>query len=55
MAGKPTLERPLVRSWGRWEDNIKIILKTLSEELNWIHLVQDVSKSCDAVMNLRVL
>jgi hypothetical protein len=38
---KPEGKRRLGRPRRRWEDNIKIIVKTGSESVDWIHLNED--------------
>ena len=58
LVGKPEGKRPLGRSRGRWEDNIKLYLQEVRfGGMDWIELAQD--RNCwrahmNAVMNLRV-
>jgi hypothetical protein len=58
LVGKLKGKRPIGRFRRRWEDNIKINLKSISwETVNWIDLAQDRDKwrdLVDAVMNFRV-
>jgi hypothetical protein len=58
LVGKPNGKRPIGRFRRRWEDNIKINLKSISwETVDWIDLAQDRDKwrdLVDAVMNFRV-
>jgi hypothetical protein len=42
LVGRPEGKRPLGRSRGRWEDNIKIDLREIGiDGTNWIRLAQD--------------
>jgi hypothetical protein len=58
LVGRPESKRPLGRSRGRWEDNIKMELKeTGTDGTNWIRLAQDKVQwraFLSTVMNLRV-
>jgi len=58
LEGKPEGKRPLGRTKGRWEDNIKIdLLEVGCEGEDWIEVVQDRDRwrtLVSAVMNLRV-
>ena len=58
LVGKPEGKRPLGRLRRRWEDNIKMDLKTVGcGDMNWIELAQISDRwraLVDAVMNLQV-
>ena len=58
LVGKPKGKRPVGRFRRRWEDTIKMNLKSISWEIvDWIGLAQDRNKwryLVNAVMNLRV-
>ena len=58
LVGKPEGKRPLGRTRGRWEDNIKINLKEVGcGGMDWIELAQDRDSwwaLANAVMNIRV-
>jgi hypothetical protein len=58
LVGKPEGKRPLRRATRRWEDNIKMDLRTIRiNGANWIQLAQDRVDwlACvNTVMNLRV-
>ena len=58
LVGKPKGKRPIGRFRRRWEDTIKMNLKSISWEIvDWIGLAQDRNKwryLVNAVMNLRV-
>jgi hypothetical protein len=41
FVGKPERKRPLRRPRCRWEDNIRMDLREIEWEVDWIHLVQD--------------
>ena len=42
LTGKPTGERPLGRTWHRWEDNIRMDLEKIGINAgNWVDLAQD--------------
>jgi hypothetical protein len=44
LGGRPEGKRPLGRSRGRWEDNIKMNLREIGiDEANWIRLAKDRS------------
>jgi hypothetical protein len=55
---KPEGKRPLGRSRGRWEDNIKMDLREIGRGgMDWIHLAQDRDQwraLVNMVMNLQV-
>jgi hypothetical protein len=57
LVGRPEGKRPLVRSWRRWEDNIKMDLRKRGiDGANWIQLAQDRVQwrtFVNTVMNLR--
>jgi len=40
------------KSGHRWEDNIKVVLKMISEDVFWIHLAQDRDKSRELVITV---
>jgi hypothetical protein len=58
LVGKPEGRRPLGRPRFRWEDNIKMDLRTVGcGGMDWIELAQDRDSwraVVNAVMNLRV-
>jgi hypothetical protein len=58
LVGKPEGKRPLGRSRGRWEDNIRMNLTEIGwEVVDWIHLTEDRDlwrAFVNTVMNLRV-
>ena len=58
LVGKRKGKRPVGRFRRRWEDNIKMNLKSISwETVEWIDLARDRDKwrdLVDAVMNFRV-
>jgi hypothetical protein len=58
LVGNPEEKSPLGRLRRTCEDNIKIDLrKTLLEDVDWIHLTQDMDRwlaLVNTVMNLRV-
>jgi len=56
LVGKHESERPLWRTRGRWEDNIKMDLQEVGcGGMDWIELGQDRDRWwVNAVMNLRV-
>jgi hypothetical protein len=57
LVGRPGSKRPLGRPRRRWVDNIKMDLKEIRNDANWIQLAQDRVqwRACvDTVMNLRV-
>ena len=42
LTGKPTGKRRLERTWRRWEDNIRMDLKTVGNNTkNWVDLAHD--------------
>ena len=41
LTGKPTGKRPLGRPRRRWEDNIKMDLKEIGINRNWVDSAQD--------------
>jgi hypothetical protein len=56
LVGSPEGKRPLERPRCRWEDNIKMDLREIGIDENWIRLTQDSVqwRACvNAVMNLR--
>jgi len=58
LVGKREGKRPLGRSRGRWESNIKVVLQEVGcGSMDWIELAQDRDRwraLVSAVMNLRV-
>jgi hypothetical protein len=57
LVGRPEGKRPLGRPSCRWEDNIKMDLREIWIDVNWIQLAQvGVQwRTCvNTVMNLRV-
>jgi len=52
LVGKPEGKRPLGRPRCRWEDNIKMDLKTGRGSMDWIELNQDRAL-VNTVMKLR--
>jgi hypothetical protein len=57
LVGRPEGRRPLGRPRRRWEDNIKMDLRTWDGGMDWIELAQDRDRwraLVNAVMNLRV-
>jgi hypothetical protein len=56
--GKPEGKKPLGRTRGRWEDNIKISIQEVGcGDIDWTELSEDRERwraSVNAVMNLRV-
>jgi hypothetical protein len=57
LLGRPEGKRPLGRPRRRWEDNIKMDLREIWIDVNWIQLAQDRVqwRACvNTVMNLRV-
>jgi hypothetical protein len=58
LVGKPEGKRPLGRPRCRWEDGIRMDLREIAWEGDWIRLAQDRDRwrgAVSAVMNLRVL
>jgi len=59
FVGKPEGKRPLGRPRRRWEDNIRLGLEELGQEVvDWVHLAQARDQwraVVNTVMNLRVL
>jgi hypothetical protein len=56
LVEKPEGSRPLGRPRRRWEDNIKMDLRKVGVEINWIDLAQDRESwwaLVNAVMNLQ--
>jgi hypothetical protein len=41
LVGKPERKRPLGRPRRRWKDNIRIDLREIGWEVDWIHLAYD--------------
>jgi hypothetical protein len=41
LVGKPEEERPLVRPRRRWVDNIKMYLRNIGWDMDWIEVAQD--------------
>jgi hypothetical protein len=41
LVGKPDRMRPLGRPRHRWENNIRMDLKEIGNDVDWIHLAQD--------------
>jgi hypothetical protein len=41
LFGRPEVKRPLDRPRRRWEDNIKLDLKNVGIDANWIQLAQN--------------
>jgi len=57
LVGKPEGKRPLGRPRRRWEDNIKMDLREVGGDGDWIELAQDRDRwraLVNRVMNLRV-
>jgi hypothetical protein len=58
LVGKPVGKRPLGIPRGRWEDNIKMVMRELgSGGMDWINLAHDTDRwmaLVNTVMNLRV-
>jgi len=57
LVGKPEGKRPLGRPRRRWEDNIKMDLREVGGDGDWIELAQDRDRwraLVNTVMNLRV-
>jgi hypothetical protein len=54
LLGKPKGKRPLVKSRGTWEDNIKMDLRKVGWGMGWIDLAQMWPAVTNAVMNPRV-
>jgi hypothetical protein len=58
LVGRPESKRPLGRPRRRWEDNIKLDLREIGIDVNWIQLAQDRDQwraFVNTVLNLRVL
>jgi hypothetical protein len=55
---KPERKRPFGKPGRRWEKNIKIDFKDICwEDVNWIHLAQDLDKwwaVVSTIMNLQI-
>jgi hypothetical protein len=41
LGGRPERKRPLGRPMRRWEDNIRLGLRLIGNDANWIRLAQD--------------
>ena len=57
LVGKPEGNSPLVRPRRRWEDNIKMDLREVGGDRDWIELAQDRVRwraLVNMVMNFRV-
>jgi hypothetical protein len=57
LVGRPEGKRPLGRPRRRWKDNIKMDLREIGIDVNWIQLAQvrvQWRASVNTVMNLRV-
>ena len=57
LVGKPEGKRPLGRPRRRWEDNIKMDLREVGGDGDWMELAQDRDRwqaLVNTVMNLRV-
>jgi len=58
LVGKPEGERPLWRTWHRWEDNIKMDLQEVGcGSMDWIELAENRDRwqaLVNVVMNFRV-
>jgi hypothetical protein len=58
LVGKPEEKRPLGRPRRRWVDNIKMDLREVGWDVDWIDLAQDRDQwraLVNTVLNLRVL
>jgi len=59
LVGKPEGKRPLGRPTHRWEDNIRMDLKSIGREgVDWVYLAEDRDQwraVVNTVMRLRVL
>jgi hypothetical protein len=57
LVGKPDEKRPLGRPRRRWVDNVKMDLREVEWDRDWIDLAQDRDRwraHVNAVLNLRV-
>ena len=57
LVGKPEGKRPLGRPRRRWEDNIKMDLREVGKDGDWMELAQDTDRwraLVNMVMNFRV-
>jgi len=57
LVGKPEEKRPLGRPRRRWEDNIKMDLREVGEDGDWMELAQDRDRwrtFLNTVMNFRI-
>jgi len=57
LVGKPARKRPLGRSRRRWEDNIKMDLREVGGDRDWMELAQDRDRwraLVNMMMNFRV-